>query len=460
MGITRRRFLSGAVAATTFAGSGCAARLGSKQSYVSQAVYFHNMNPVFHWSDIALQAMRDQAVAPPLATRALAMGHLAGFLAVNAIDPRYRSPHQVGEAPQGANLDVAYGMAFATAISEHFQQTFAGDKLEFMQKIPGGNAKNLGAEWGKYIGRYVVKLRTRDGAEPSKVNYDLKRYKRRGDVMQWTPTGPFYDAGEGPAIDPTFASALLPGFGAVTPWVMQSGSQFRAPAFYDPASREFAEEYVEIKELGAAHSRTRTKEQSQIALFWEDGPWGITPPGHFILIAMQVLQHVPMSMVERARAFALISMAMADAGISTWDSKYHHDVIRPETTIRYRAAKMHNPHLKFQLDPGWKSYIPTPPFPTYTSGHSAFGASAMQMLANIIGRDDISISGPSPDLVIWPKSLSNVIRHWPSLSAAADENGMSRVYGGVHWNIDNVEALRIGREIADYVFASAMEPVV
>lgn len=298
-----------------------------------------------------------------------------------------------------------------------------------------------------------VRDRTNDGAEPSKATFYLGRYPRRQDALRWTPTGPLFDSGKAePAFVPTFQRGLLPGFGRVKPWAMRTSDQFRAPDFPDPRSPEFAADYAEIKELGAADSRIRTADQSEIAFFWEDGPWGVFPPGHFTIIAMQLLQYRKMPLVELARATALVSIAMADAGISTWDSKFHHDVVRPETAFRYRALKFANPDPRVRLDANWRSLIPTPPFPVYTSGHSCFGASACEMLALIFGRDDIAFSGRAADLVSWPEHLSGVVRHWPSLSAVAEENGASRLYGGVHWNVDNVEGKRIGREIAHYAF--------
>ncbi len=166
---------------------------------------------------------------------------------------------------------------------------------------------------------------------------------------------------------------------------------------------------------------------------------------------MQIYQNFNMSLVDQARAMALTSMAMADAAIATWHSKYTHDIIRPETAIRYRAAQFNNPDPRVTIQRNWKSLIPTPPFPAYTSGHSAFGAAGTKMIANIIGRDRISFSKKAADTVIWPDHLSGVTRHWNSLSAAADENGMSRIYGGVHWMADNTQGLKAGRAIANYI---------
>ena len=223
--------------------------------------------------------------------------------------------------------------------------------------------------------------------------------------------------------------------------------------FYEPESPEFAEEFDTIRRLGGADSPVRTADESEIALFWEDGPRGITPPGHFLYIAMQLLQGRGFSFIELARAFSLIGMTQCDASICAWDNKYHYDILRPESAIRARAPALDNPDPRVVRQPGWRSYIPTPEFPAYTSGHSTFGAAGAEMIALILSRDDIAFSGRSPDEVLWPQ-LQGVTRHWTSLSDMADENGMSRIYGGVHWDIDNTEALKAGRSIARQAFRS------
>ena len=343
-------------------------------------------------------------------------------------------------------------MAFATAAAEAFQQPFLVERIAYLNRFPASEAKSLGVEWGRRVGLQVVRMRTRDGSEPSRVNFYLGRYPRRGDSLQWSPTAPFYGATPGPAF-PSFDRGLYPGHGGITPWTMQSGAQFRVADFHDPASPEFAEEFDTIRRIGAAASTVRTPDETEIALFWEDGPWGITPPGHFLYIAMQVLQDRDLSFIELARAFALLGMTQCDASIAAWDSKYHHDVLRPESAIRVRAPSLGNRDPRVVRQADWRSYIPTPEFPSYTSGHSTFGAAAAELLARLHGRDDIAFSGRSPDQVIWPQ-LNGVTRRWTSFSHMADENGMSRIYGGVHWDLDNTAAMRAGRAIARQAFQS------
>ena len=112
-----------------------------------------------------------------------------------------------------------------------------------------------------------------------------------------------------------------------------------------------------------------------------------------------------------------------------------------------------NPDSRVALQADWRSYIPTPEFPAYPSGHSTFGSAGAEMIALIHGSDAVSFSGRSPDQVLWPQ-LKGVTRRWTSLSQMAEENGMSRLYGGVHWELDHTEATSAGRAIARQAFRS------
>ena len=457
MNPSRRRLLAGAAAAASAVSvAGCAgpyvAPHGHRSSYTSQILKPGNRNTVFHWVDAALQQVRDQRVLTPRAAYNYGIATAAGFLAANGIVRAYDEPFGIGPGPRDADPKVAYGVAFASAAAEAFQQPFLFERIAFLNRFPDSEAKSFGVEWGRAAARQVLGMRTDDGSEPSEVNFYLGRYERRTDALRWRPTGPFYGAAPGPAFA-SFDRGLYPGHGRIRPWTMTSGAQFRGSDFHDPASPEFAGEFDTIRHLGAAESTVRTADESEIALFWEDGPWGITPPGHFLYIAMQLLQDRGLSFIELARAFALIGMTQCDASICAWDNKFHYDIVRPESAIRARAPAFGNPDPRVAREPGWRSWIPTPEFPAYTSGHSTFGAAAAEMIALIAGRDGIAFSGRSPDAVLWPQ-LRGVTRHWTSLSHMAEENGLSRLYGGVHWGIDNTQALQAGRAIARQAFRS------
>lgn len=450
MRLNRRDFSRGLLASSTLLTTGCAASYGSKSSYLTSLIRPENTNTVFHWTDIVLQQVRDQRVAPPRAAYNFALPMAAAFLAANAITQTYAEDFGVGAADPDADPEVAYGVAFGVAAAEAFQQPFALERMAFVRRFPANEATSRGEEIGDRVARLLLDQRTNDGSEPSKANFYLGRYPRRQDALRWSPTGPFYSAKPGPAFG-TFDRGLFPGHGRIRPWTMTSGAQFRAEPFYDPRSPEFASEFDLIRRLGGADSVIRTKDESEIALFWEDGPWGVTPPGHFLCIAMQVLQDRGLSFMELARAFALLGMTQCDASISSWDSKYHYDILRPESAIRVRAPSLDNPDPRVAAQSNWASYIPSPPFPAYTSGHSTFGAAGAEMTALIYGRDDVAFSGQAKDVVLWP-SLKGVTRHWTSLSHAAEENGLSRLYGGVHWQADHTQAMRAGRAIARQAF--------
>jgi len=450
MKVSRREFLGGSVAGSALLLGGCTTPYGHDSSYLTGLIRPENQNTVFHWVDIAIQQVRDQRVAPPRAAYNFAAPMVAGFLAANAITQDYEEPFGVGTGNPKADAEVAYGTAFTIAAAEVFQQPFAIERMAFRNRFPDGEAKSLGIDIGEKVAEHILDLRTNDGSEPSKANFYLDRYQRRTDSLRWRPSGPFYSASPGPAFG-TFDRGLFPGHGKIKPWTMKTSDQFRVKNFYDPRSPEFAREYDMVRRWGGADSTIRTPDESEIALFWEDGPWGVTPPGHFLCIAMQVLQDRDLSFIEMARAFALLGMTQADASISAWDSKYHHDVVRPENAIRVRTEKFQNTDPRMIEQSNWNSYIPTPPFPSYTSGHSTFGAAGAEMTALIYGSDNVSFSGQAMDTVLWP-TLKGVTRSWTSLSQAAEENGMSRIYGGVHWELDHTQAMLAGRGIARQAF--------
>lgn len=454
--MNRRNLLKCLATLPLLGGVGCAtAPFGSRHSYLSHIVSPQNYNTVFHWIDVALQLVRDQRVVPPRAAYNFAMPMAAGFLAANGITQEFDEPYNLGVGPSNADPEIAYGIAFAVAAAETFQQPLMLEKKHFLKLFPDSTGKSAAVAWGKKIGRQVIRMRNDDGAEPSEANYYLGRYQRREDSLKWSPTGPFYSAAPGPAFG-SFDRGLFPGHGQIKPWTMKTNTQFRAVDFYDPASPEFADEFDNIRRLGGADSQIRTQDQSEIAIFWEDGPWGVTPPGHFIYLATQILQDQGMSFMTLARHFALIGMTQCDASISAWDSKYHHDIIRPESSIRQRAKAFGNPDSRVQQQSDWRSFIPTPSFPAYTSGHSTFGAVGTEMISLIQGGDKISLRGQSPDLVIWPQ-LEGITRHWTSLRQIAEENGMSRLYGGVHWMLDHTQAMQAGRDIARQAFSSMFQ---
>lgn len=440
------RVLSG-FALSTLAGCG---GIGRQYSYTSSFLLPENDSAVFRWTDVMLQAARDLSLSPLEASRGFAMAHMAGNIALNGGE---NTTLDQLKAPDELETELAYGVAFSHALEEAWSTSLAPHRREWVGLFHDARLKHESIEWGKTAAKAVIRSRIRDGAEPSRSEFYPPEYPRRTDNMAWSPTGPLYGAKSGPAFE-TFERGISPGWGVQKTWAIGDVSQYEADPFPDYRSGEFMRQFNKVAELGGSDSKVRTNEQSEIALFWEDGPRGVTLPGHFQLIAIDVVQRREWSLERQARFFSLLSMAQADSAIVAWHNKYKDDILRPETAIRFATKRFPGLHGVSQRS-RWKSYIPTPAFPSYVSGHSVFGAASARVMSLTLDSDRINVTGMAPDLVNWPLQLSGVTRTWTSLQALAEENGASREYGGVHWESDNLQGLRLGYKIAESVVVNS-----
>jgi hypothetical protein len=249
-------------------------------------------------------------------------------------------------------------------------------------------------------------------------------------------------------------------------------------------SREYAAAFEEVKRLGGDATVTptvRTPEQTFIGIFWAyDGtPSLCAPPRLYNQIAVQIAEQRRSDVVELARLLALVNVAMADAGIAIWESKYRYGLWRPVTGIR-EADEETGPTGAGDGNAatiGDATYTPlgapasnlqgpnfTPPFPAYPSGHAGFGGALFQILRNFYGTDRIAFTFVSDEFNGETlDSAGNVRplrpRRFASLSEAEEENGQSRIYLGIHWAFDKTEGIAQGRRVADYVFRNAFEPI-
>jgi hypothetical protein len=169
-----------------------------------------------------------------------------------------------------------------------------------------------------------------------------------------------------------------------------------------------------------------TPDQKTTVLYWADnGGESGTPAGHWLAIAAQIVSEKGLSGEEAARIMVATSVALSDAFVATWGYKFKYNVVRPRTFIRQT------------MDSTWEPTIPTPPFPEYMSGHSTVSAAAATALTQILGTvaftDSTSVA------------LGHAVRHFDSFLAAADEAGMSRIYGGIHYPISNETGKALGR---------------
>lgn len=394
------------------------------------------------WNNITLNVIRAVPLNPPVATRVMAMVHTAMFDAVNGTNRIYRPYLVTQTANPGASAEAAAAAAAHRVLTSLFPQMKGArdtDLVTSLAAIPDGLPKDRGITWGRFVAARVLTNRLSD-------KIDL--------FVPYTPSGLF---GRWKPTPPAFAAALLPSFPEVRPWAMTSPDQFLPPGPPDFTSAEFATAYNEVKDLGEDESAFRTMDQTEIAYFWEDGGGSVTPPGHWLVIAQGVAADFGNDLYENARLFALLAITQADASVAVWDAKYFYDYVRPVTNIREEGDLDGNAGTT--ADPTWLSEIPTPPFPGYTSGHSGYSMGSAKILALFFGGDDYSFCGMSPDPLRWPLILPGVTRCWDSFSEAAEEGGQSRIYGGIHFQFDNVESLDLGAALGDYVFENFLTPL-
>lgn len=386
------------------------------------------MSMIVEWNDILLNAVRASNAPPPIASRAMAMVQTAVFDAINAAEGSPYEGYAVHAGPAG--MDISLDAATASAAYHVMLAIFPAQKTmldaQFAKSLGtiGNDAfAQTGVAFGKDVAAQIVALRTGDGATAT--------------VIHESPIGPGYWEPTGPA----FAGALLPQWAEVTPWALHAGDQYRPGAPPALTSQEYADAFNEVKAYGALDSSVRSEEQTTIAKFWASGGGTFTPPGQWQEIAQDIAASRGLSPLETAKMFASLSVALADAAVAAWDTKYAYDNWRPVTGIAQADADG-NPLT--EADPNWKPLLTTPPFPDYISGHSTFSAAAAQVLANYLGTDAVNFKA-------FSDAFPNSAREFTSLMAAAEEAGQSRIYGGIHWQFANQVGLATGVAVGDFV---------
>lgn len=442
-----RALLATAIAATALAV--VAAPAGAHRTPRSDAVSAWNANA----GKAAVAACISPGDDPLHEARMYAMTHLAIHDALNAIDRRSRPYAFNAGAKRGASPDAAVAAAARDVLVALVRQISApfppaciqagvasveADYTAALAAIPDGRHKARGIEVGQAAAVAILALRAADGSDtPLVVN----------DFPQGTAPGEY-------RFTPGTAFAFAPGWGGVTPFVLDDSSQFRPGPPYPVTSRKYAADLNEIKALGGDGVTTpsaRTPEQTEIALFWVE-----SSPLQWNRIARTVSAgHDPWA---QARLFALLNMALADGYVSSFETKYHYSYWRPVTAIRAADADG-NPRTS--ADPTWTPLVTTPPVPDYDSGHAVQGGAAATVLKRFFGTDHVgfttcSLTLPAGGTCADP---SPVTRSYATFSAAAQENGISRILVGFHFRKAVVEGIEHGNRIGDLAVDRFLRPV-
>lgn len=378
-------------------------------------------DPVIVWNQVALEIMKKTDLAPAQVARNLAILHLAIFDAVNLVEQKY-APYTENlrmNVNPDASEDAAAIAAGHRVLTTLFpmELTFIDERMKgLFTAIPEGDSRKDGIELGRQVAKEILASRNKDNSDR---NLKFKSTPKAGN---WQP-----NPGDQ-------RNSLLPHWSGVTPFALNTGSQFRPEAPSAPNSAQHVLEVEQVQKLGGRDSTARTPEQTAIALYWD-----VDVPIFWNIVAEQVVQQKRMSLVDEARAFALLNVALADAGIATWDAKYRFNSWRPVTAIT-QGEKSTNP---IKTDPNWQPLIQSRAAPEYVSAHGAYSGAASQVLRTLFG-DNQRFSVNSDN----PKTAG--ARSFSSFTQAAEESGMSRVYGGIHFISSNQEGLKIGRAVADH----------
>jgi len=396
------------------------------------------------WYFLMNELVRHTATySPPVASRSFAYIGITAFeSAVGGSDRLVSLVGQVNgfkSVPQreaGAVYDeeIIVNAAMADAIVFYFgntgptgQRSIKAAQRKWRERVVEGIPEDVVARseaFGKSVAASIHQWSLEDGGGTIENMGFPEKFDLPKGEGKWVPTNALRQQ----------QLPLLPHWGDMRTFATPSGAACATPGnpqySTDPAS-QFYKEAFEVYET----SKVITPEQVAIARFWSDDPMlSMTPPGHWVSIALQVAQRANLSLDENVDLLARMGIAMSDAFVGCWHEKYRYNLVRPIT------------YIKQVIDPKWEPVLNTPPFPEYPSGHSTVSGAMGVVLTAFFGKDHaFEDNTGSPD--------GRNPRNFAGFDAAADEAGISRLYGGIHFRSAIDDGLAQGRCIGGYAVA-------
>ena len=380
-------------------------------------------NAAIEWNRTLLAIVRTktpQPLQPPTihATRAFAMLHLGIYDAVVAVEggKPYLPEHilaRSASAPAAAD-QAAHDVLVALYPS---QQAALDTELNAdLAAIPAGVRRTRGVQAGSAAAQAILANRAQDGS---------------------SVTPPLYSVPPGPGVfEPTPpATAAFTHWANVNPFVLVRASQFRPPAPAPLNSTAYLKSVQEVESLGQNTSATRTADQTTIGTFWSGGIWD-----YWNEIAQSASLAHHDTLAQDARLFAQLNVSFADTVIAFYDAKYTYNVWRPQSAIRSGFPG-------FTANPTWTPLGKTPAEPSYPGAHAAISADGASVLSSFFHSD-------AQALTVTSEVMPGTTRQFSGYAAAANEASASRVFAGVHTQLDEDAGLKLGASVARFVLHS------
>ena len=373
---------------------------------------------VTEWNARACDLVATTNLDTPSANRALAIMHTAIYEAVNAITKKYPASALKLNATGGASVDAAVAGASRATLVKLVPAKAIDVEVAFqkvMAAIPNGASKDAGVLIGERAANAILASRAEDGFATAET------YRPYTIAGVYVPT----------------AIPLVSHWPNRKPWVMTSASQFRPGPPPDLKSDLWARDYNEIKAIGRKDNSTRTKEQTDIARFWE-----VTGPVIYHVLVKSVADSPGRDVTRNARMFMMVTQATDDAMIAVFDAKYHYNFWRPITAIRNADIDGNN---ATERDGSWTPFINTPMHPEYPCAHCIVSGAIGTVLEPEIGNGTV-LSTTSP-------SANGAKRTWMKIEDFIQEVANGRIYDGVHFRTSTEVGTAMGRQVGKLAVA-------
>lgn len=389
--------------------------------------------------------IRHDIFAPPISARIYAYSSIAAYEALVPGYPEYQSLAgqltglQPGPQPE-AGKEYCYPLASVNAMLTMGKQlVFSEGDVQELEETLFQEFANMNMPqdvydrsmaYGDAVAKHILAWSKKDNYAQTR---SMPKFTIQSELpSRWIPTPPAY------------ADALEPHWNKIRPWVIDSANQFLCePAlpFSDQKGSEFYNQALEIHDI----VKNRTPWQDSTAWYWDDNPFKlevsghfmfgrkkISPGGHWMNIASHANRKAGSDIMKSTETYVKVACSLADGFIACWNAKYHYNLIRPES------------YINKYMDPEWQPLIQTPPFPEHPSGHSTISGAAAAALTSMYGENFAFSDSTEMEFGIPPRTFK-------SFEEAANQAGMSRMYGGIHYRQGNMSGLKTGGEIGRYI---------